>query len=184
MRFHETRIAGAFLIEAERRWDERGYFARLFCDSELVDKGLCASLRQVNTGFSPATGTLRGLHFQRLPHAEVKIVRCVRGSVYDVIVDLRPDSPTFKRWSGFELTAENGQMLYAPAGTAHGYLTLAPETELIYGTSCPYSPAAAFGVRYDDPAFGIDWPTSPSIVSVADQSWPVFHEGALRPAPG
>jgi dTDP-4-dehydrorhamnose 3,5-epimerase len=158
MRFVQTDIQGAFLIEPERRVDERGFFARMFCEKTLADRGLVGSLCQVNTGFSPSAGTLRGLHYQEDPHAEVKIMRCVRGAAYDVVVDLRPDSPTFKRWFGAELTADNGRLLYAPEGTAHGYLTLTDDAELLYMTSRPYAPQAARGVRFDDPAFAIAWP--------------------------
>lgn len=176
MRFDETTVNGAFVVVPERRNDERGFFARLFCDRELSERGLCGTVRQVNTGFSPRAGTLRGLHYQAPPYAEVKIVRCVRGAVFDVVVDLRPDSPTFKNWYGVELTADNGLLLYAPAGTAHGYLTLEPDTELIYATSVPYAPDAATGVRYDDPAFGIRWPGPAQVISAADQSWRPFHQ--------
>lgn len=175
MKFEATSVDGAFVVVPERRRDERGYFARIFCDRELAERGLCGTLRQVNTGFSPKPGTLRGLHFQAPPHAEVKLVRCVRGAVFDVIVDLRPDSPTFRRWFGTELSADNGLLLYAPAGTAHGYLTLQPDTELVYGTSMPYAPDAAAGVRYDDPAFGVHWPGPANVISAADKSWQPFE---------
>jgi dTDP-4-dehydrorhamnose 3,5-epimerase len=172
--FDELPIAGAYLIRPERRNDERGYFARTWCRQELAQHGLVDPIDQVNTGFSPATGTLRGLHFQTGVHAEVKIARCVRGAVFDVIVDLRPDSPTFRQWHGAELSAENGHQLYAPAGTAHGYLTLQADTELMYSTSRPYAPGAARGVRFDDPAFGIRWPAEIRVVSAADRDWPDF----------
>ena len=175
MRFENTAVDGAFLIEPERRVDERGFFARMFCEKELADYGLVGSMCQVNTAFSPRAGTLRGVHYQEAPHAEVKIMRCVRGAVYDVVVDLRPGSPTFKRWFGTELTAGNGRMLYAPEGTAHGYLTLADDTELMYMTSRPYAPQSARGVRFDDPAFAIQWPAAASMVSKADASWPDFQ---------
>jgi len=172
MLIREANIEGAFIIEPERRVDERGYFARMICDRELAERGLVGSIRQVNTGFSPRAGTLRGLHFQLPPHAEVKIARCLRGAVFDVAVDLRPDSPTYKRWTGVTLTEENGTMLYVPAGCAHGYLTLAASTELMYFTSMAYAPAAARGVRYNDPAFAIAWPAKVEVVSEADLSWP------------
>lgn len=177
MLIEETNVAGAFIIDPERRADERGYFARIFCDKELSECGFSGRIRQINSGFSPRSGTLRGLHFQEQPHAEVKIVRCVRGAVYDVVVDLRPDSPTFKQWYGAELTADNGRLLYAPEGTAHGYLTLTSDTELIYMTSSPYAAQAARGVRYDDPAFRIAWPAAVNVVSQADRSWPDFRDG-------
>ena len=174
MLFSDTEIDGAFLIEPERRADERGYFARVFCEKELAERGLVANISQANTGFSPRAGTLRGLHFQLAPHAEVKIARCLRGAVFDVALDLRPDSPTYRRWSGQLLSAENGRLLYVPAGCAHGYLTLAPDTELIYFTSVPYAPTAARGIRYDDPAFAIAWPATVEVISKADLSWPAF----------
>lgn len=174
MLFRETPVAGAFVIEPERRIDERGYFARVFCDHELADRGLDGSVRQINTGFSPRAGTLRGMHYQIEPHAEVKIVRCVRGAVFDVVLDLRRDSPTYARWHGVDLTAENGLQLYLPKGTAHGYLTLTDDSELVYSTSSPYAPDAARGVRYDDVAFGIQWPAAIRVISAADSSWPAF----------
>ena len=174
MVFEETAVAGAFVIRPQPRPDERGHFARIYCERELAARGLVASVSQINTGFSPLMGTLRGMHYQAAPDAEVKIARCVRGAAFDVVVDLRPESPTFKRWFGAELTAANGLMLYAPAGTAHGYLTLAPDTELIYLTSKPYAPESVRGVRFDDPAFGIVWPAAITLVSRADESWPDF----------
>ena len=174
MLFAETEIEGAYLIEPERRFDERGFFARMFCEKELADRGLTVSISQANTGFSPRSGTLRGLHFQLAPHAEVKIARCLRGSVFDVAVDLRPGSTTYRRWTGHLLSADNGKLLYVPEGCAHGYLTLAPDTELMYFTSAPYAPSAARGVRYDDPAFAIAWPAKVEVISKADLSWPAF----------
>jgi len=174
MLFAETEIEGAYLIEPERRFDERGFFARMFCEKELADRGLTVSISQANTGFSPRSGTLRGLHFQLAPHAEVKIARCLRGSVFDVAVDLRPGSTTYRRWTGHLLSADNGKLLYVPEGCAHGYLTLAPDTELMYLTSAPYAPSAARGVRYDDPAFAIAWPAKVEVISKADLSWPAF----------
>ena len=176
MLFEEVRVKGAFIIKPERRMDDRGYFARMYCERELADHGLVGRIGQINTGFSPRPGTLRGLHYQVSPHAEVKIIRCVRGAVYDVVVDLRPDSPTFKQWFGVELSADNGWLLYAPEGTAHGYLTLTNDTELIYMTSCPYAPQAARGVRFDDPAFAIEWPAEARVLSQADRSWPNFSD--------
>lgn len=174
MLFRETPVAGAFVIEPERRADERGYFARVFCERELSQRGLEGGIQQINTGFSPRSGTLRGMHYQVEPHAEVKIVRCVRGAVFDVVVDLRRDSPSFARWYGIELNENDGLQLYLPRGTAHGYLTLENDTELVYSTSSPYAPEAARGVRYDDPAFGIEWPAAIHVISAADSSWPLF----------
>lgn len=174
MMFEEGGVAGAFVIRPQLRLDERGHFARIYCQRELAERGLVSEVSQINTGFSPRAGTLRGMHYQASPHAEVKIARCVRGAAFDVVVDLRADSPTFKRWFGAELSASNGLMLYAPAGTAHGYLTLLPDTELIYLTSQPYAPDAVRGVRFDDPAFAITWPADITLVSQADRSWPNF----------
>jgi dTDP-4-dehydrorhamnose 3,5-epimerase len=174
MLFAETEIDGAYLIEPERRVDERGFFARVFCEKELAERGLAVSISQANTGFSPRAGTLRGMHFQLAPHAEVKIARCLRGSAFDVAVDLRPGSPTYRRWTGHLLSAENGKLLYLPEGCAHGYLTLAPDTELLYFTSAPYAPSGARGVRYDDPAFAIAWPAKVEVISKVDLSWPDF----------
>lgn len=178
MRFAETNISGALLIQMEPRRDDRGYFARMWCAEELRSRGLCPQVAQINTGFSPRAGTLRGLHFQVEPHSEVKIVRCLRGAVYDVIVDLRPGSATRFRWEGFTLTADSEQLLYVPKGCAHGYLTLEDRTELMYLTSTPYAPTAATGVRFDDPALGIVWPRSIEVVSEADRSWPSLESGA------
>jgi len=176
MQFDALPIAGAFLIRPTLRTDERGHFARLWCEEELRKQGLVDRVAQVNTGFSPKAGTLRGMHFQRAPHAEVKIARCVRGAVFDVAVDLRVASPTYRRWAGVELAPDNGCMLYVPEGCAHGYLTLAADTELIYFTSFRYEPGSAGGVRHDDPAFAIRWPVPVKVISTADASWPGFSD--------
>lgn len=172
MNFEPGAVDGAFLIRPQLRTDERGHFARIFCEQTMAARGLESRFPQVNTGFSPNRGTLRGMHVQTGEHAEVKLARCVRGRVFDVVVDLRPHSPTYRRWWGAELSPEDGAMLYAPAGTAHGYLTLAPDTELVYMTSRPYAPGAVGGVRWNDPAFAIAWPEAPTLVSAADQAWP------------
>lgn len=175
MNFEPLPVAGAYLISTQRRPDDRGYFARVFCRDTLTRQGLCGDFPQSNTGFNPRAGTLRGMHFQRAPHAEVKLAYCVRGAVYDVVLDLRPESPTFLKWSGAELSADNGLMLYAPAGTAHGYITLVDESELTYMTSRPYAPDAVDGVRHDDPAFDIRWPREVALASPADRAWPDFR---------
>lgn len=172
MIFEQCRVADAWVIRQEPRADERGYFARTYCVRELAERGLCTEIAQINTGFNPKSGTLRGLHYQSEPHSEVKMVRCTRGAVFDVIVDLRPHSPSFKRWFGIELSEDSGLALYAPAGTAHGYLTLRPDTELTYMTSRAYAPGAARGVRHDDSAFAIEWPAPIRLISTADRSWP------------
>ena len=174
MNFTPTTLAGSYLIQPLRREDDRGYFARVWCEREFAEHGLSTTLTQINVGFSPKKGTLRGMHYQAAPQAEVKLVRCTRGAVYDVMVDLRPDSPTHGRWYAVELTPENGRMLYVPEGFAHGYQTLADDSEIVYQTSRAYSPGCATGVAYDDPAFGIDWPLPATAMSDADRSWPAY----------
>jgi len=180
MIFRDTPLPGAYVLEPERIEDHRGFFARIWCKNELRARGLGCEVAQSNVGFSRRRGTLRGLHFQRPPHAEVKIVRCTRGSVFDVIVDLRPESPTYRRWFGVELSEENGKMLYVPEGCAQGYLTLADNTEIYYHTSEFYHPESASGVRYDDPEFGIAWPGEIAVMSQQDQHWP-DHSDRDRP---
>jgi dTDP-4-dehydrorhamnose 3,5-epimerase len=175
----ETRLGGAHLLDVETREDPRGFFARLWCGEELALRGLDARISQVNVGFNLRRGTVRGLHFQRVPHAEVKLVRCTAGAVYDVIVDLRPESPTHRQWIGVELGAENHRQLYIPEGVAHGYQTLTDAAEVCYQTSMPYAPESATGVRFDDPAFGISWPEPVTVVSDADRSWPDYVEESL-----
>jgi dTDP-4-dehydrorhamnose 3,5-epimerase len=173
--FAKGNVQGAYVVDLERREDERGYFARLWCDEEFSGQGLAGRVRQINTGYSTHAGTLRGMHLQRSPYEEAKVVRCVRGAVFDVAVDVRPGSPTHKQWVGVELTADNGRMLYVPAGCAHGYLTLVDSTELMYLTSAPYAPNSAVGVRYNDPAFAISWPAEIRVVSDADRGWPNYE---------
>lgn len=184
MIFTPTPLEGGYLIEPERREDDRGFFARVWCVDEFAQYGLSTELVQVNVGFSPRKGTLRGMHYQTAPAQEVKLVRCTRGAVYDVMVDLRTESPTHGRWYAAELTPDNGRMLYVPEGFAHGYQTLTDDSEIVYQTSCAYAPGCATGVAYDDPAFGIDWPMPPTAVSDADASWPAYephtHGGARR----
>jgi dTDP-4-dehydrorhamnose 3,5-epimerase len=176
MRFSETELAGAFVIDLERREDERGFFARAWCEEEFAAQGLDTRVSQCNVSFNERRGTLRGLHYQVPPHAEVKIIRCTSGAVYDVIVDLRPESSSYTRWIGVELTAENRRMLYIPEGFAHGYVTLEDETETYYQVSAPYAPQAERGARWDDPAFGIEWPEADELViSEKDRNWPDFR---------
>ena len=174
MRFHPTDLADAVLIEIEKRGDERGFFARTFCEEEFAQAGLVTRFVPANASASRKAGTLRGLHYQVAPHAETKVIRCTRGAIFDVIVDLRPDSPSYRRWQGFELTAAEGTMLYIPEGFAHGYQTLADDTEVAYQVSAPYAPGAEAGIRYDDPAFGITWPMPVTAISEKDVSWPDF----------
>jgi dTDP-4-dehydrorhamnose 3,5-epimerase len=176
MIFTPTTLADAVLVEMERREDERGYFARTFCRDEFAAHGLEADYPQANHSSNRLRGTVRGLHYQRAPHGEAKLVRCVRGAILDVIVDLRPGSPTRRRWEGFELTDRNGRILYVPPGFAHGFQTLEDGTEVVYQVSHPYTPAAEGGVRHDDPALGIAWPLPVSSISPKDASWPLLAE--------
>lgn len=171
MRFTPTTLKDAVLIDLEKRDDARGWFARTFCEEEFAAQGLKTRFVQHNASANPRAGTLRGMHFQNPPHAEVKVVRCTRGALFDAIVDLRPDSPTYGKWEGFELTAANGRMLYVPEGFGHGYLTLADDTEASYLVSYPYTPGAEGGLRYDDPAFGIAWPREVAVISEKDAAW-------------
>ena len=180
MIFKETKIGGVFVIELEPRRDNRGFFARQWCATEFTRAGLDARIAQINTARSTQAGTLRGMHFQTAPHAEAKLVRCARGAVFDVAVDLRSDSPTFCQWFGIDLDDESGRMLYIPEGCAHGYLTLAPGTDLVYQASVPYAPASATGVRYDDSAFNIAWPRSVEVISQQDLGWASFLGAAAR----
>jgi dTDP-4-dehydrorhamnose 3,5-epimerase len=173
--FEQTRLEGAYLIDLERREDERGFFARTWCADEFADHGLVNRLVQANVSWNARQGTLRGMHFQHPPHAETKLVRCTRGAIFDVIVDLRPDSETYKEWLGVELTDENRRALFVPEGFAHGYQTLVPDSEIIYQVSAAYAPQAEGGVRWDDPAFGIEWPDAGNaLLSGKDRSWPDF----------
>ncbi|NNE35410.1 MAG: dTDP-4-dehydrorhamnose 3,5-epimerase [Rhodothermales bacterium] len=171
MKFEEMSISGVYVIKPSPVVDDRGFFARVWCQQELKDHGLVHSSVQVNAGFNTHAGTVRGLHFQRAPHEEVKIVRCIRGAVYDVIVDLRPGSPTYRKWLSRELTDENREMLYVPEGCAHGYQTLTDNSEIQYHTSEFYSPESATGVRYNDPLLSISWPREATMVSNQDQTW-------------
>ena len=181
MIFRETHIRGAFVIEVEKRADARGFFGRAFCRKEFEAQGIRLEVLQANVGFNRSRGTLRGLHYQVPPFEEGKLVRCTAGALYDVIVDLRPESPTFKGWLGVELTAENRTMLYIPEGCAHGYLTLGDCTEIYYMVTQFYTPHAERGVRWNDPAFGIEWPISEDLViSEKDRSWPDWHEETTR----
>jgi dTDP-4-dehydrorhamnose 3,5-epimerase len=171
MVFLPTTIDGVWIVDPEPREDERGLFARVWCEETFAAKGLDSRLVQANTAFSRRQGTLRGLHYQAGAAAEAKLVRCTQGALYDVALDLRPDSPTRHAWVGVELSAANRRMLYIPRGCAHGYQTLGDGVELWYGTTHAYVPAAATGVRFDDPAFGIDWPEPVSVISPADAAW-------------
>lgn len=175
MKFCETTLPGAFLIDLEPVEDERGFFARSWCQREFADRGLNTNLVQCNISFNKKRGTLRGMHYQAAPHEEVKLVRCTHGAVYDVIVDLRRDSPVFKRWFGMELTADNRTMLYVPAGVAHGFQTLTDDAEVFYQMSEFYHSECARGVRWDDPAFGIQWTLNEEpVLSEKDRRYPLW----------
>lgn len=175
MIFTETELPGAFVVDLEPREDSRGFFARAWCADEFAQHGLNSRLVQSNLSFNDRAGTLRGMHFQRVPHAEAKLIRCTRGAIYDAIIDLRPDSATYRRWTAVELTAENRRALYVPEGFAHGYQTLEPSTETFYQVSEYYTPSAEGGVRWDDPAFGIEWPDpTNALLSDKDRTWPDF----------
>ncbi len=174
LHFHETKLHGAWLVGFTPARDHRGFFMRTFCAREFADRGLDALFVQHSISHSSAKGTLRGMHFQRAPHGEVKIVTCLRGAIWDVIIDLRPGSATFMRREGFSLSEENRYQLYIPEGFAHGFQTLVPNSEIGYLISAFYVPEAADGVRYDDPLFGIPWPFAPAAMSERDRSWPDF----------
>lgn len=175
MIFKETSIAGAHLIEPDPIRDGRGYFTRTWCQYEFESRGLNAALVQCSTSFNALAGTLRGIHFQAPPHMEAKLVRCTRGALFDVIVDMRKDSASYGDWAGFELTADNGHMVYMPEGVAHGFQTLAPETEIFYQISTHYAPDYAAGIRWDDPDLGVEWPVAGKrIISERDAGLPYF----------
>jgi dTDP-4-dehydrorhamnose 3,5-epimerase len=174
MIFRETTIPGAWIIDIAPIADHRGFFAMTWLPEELTRRGMNASLAQCNLAFNHKRGTLRGMHFQKAPHAQAKIIRATRGALLDVIVDLREDSPAFKKWAAVELTADNRRMLYMPEGIAHGYLTLTDDTEAYYHASSPWVPASEWGVRWDDPAFAIDWPITPTVISDKDANWPLW----------
>jgi len=177
--FTELALPGAYLIELEPYVDERGFFARVWCHRELEEHGLDTRVSQSSISYNRRRGTLRGMHFQVAPHAETKLVRCTRGSIHDVIIDLRPDSPTYLRHLAVELTAENRGTLYIPEGFAHGFQTLEDDTEVLYQMTTPYSPAHARGVRWNDPTFGIEWPIADPIIIERDDSYPDFAEQVL-----
>ena len=178
MKFTETRLPGAYIIDIEPVEDDRGFFARSWCKNEFAAQGLNTSLAQCNISFNKKKGTLRGLHYQERPYEEAKLVRCTRGAIYDVIVDLRPDSPVRRAWIAVELSADNGRTFYIPKGFAHGFQTLTDDAEVLYHMSEFYHPEAAHGVPWNDPAFGINWPILPPILSVRDQSYVCLRNGS------
>jgi dTDP-4-dehydrorhamnose 3,5-epimerase len=176
MIFTESSINGVFVLDVKRIEDERGFFGRIWCQKEFDEHGIDSRFMQINTALSHRKGTLRGMHYQEEPNAETKVIRCSRGSVFDVAIDIRPSSVTFKQWFGVELSAENQKMLVVPSGCAHGYQTLKDATELMYLTSAFYAPQSARGLRYDDRAFAIQWPLYVSVISSADATWPYFEQ--------
>lgn len=177
MKFVDTGLAGALVLELEPQTDERGFFARTFCEREFAQRGLCTRFVQGGMSHNPRAETLRGLHFQAPPHAETKIMRCIQGALFDVIVDLRPGSATYCRWFGVELTAANRRALYVPEGFAHGFQTLQAETTVLYQLSSFFEPSAARGVRWDDPAFGIQWPPAAArLISARDRGFEDFRK--------
>ncbi len=174
MIFHSTPLSDAYTIAWEARQDDRGLFARAFCAEEFSRQGLRTSFTQANISSNRLAGTVRGMHFQAEPHAEVKLVRCVKGALYDVIVDNRPESPTYLRWFGAELSDANGLMMYVPQGFAHGYQALSDDATAFYLVSTPYAPHAEAGLRHDDPRLAIRWPLPVASVSLKDSSWPLL----------
>jgi dTDP-4-dehydrorhamnose 3,5-epimerase len=184
MKFIKTKISGVYVIECELWEDERGYFDRLFCKDELAKSGIQFDIAQINHSFSRYKGTLRGLHFQKEPNAQDKLAKCLRGALYDVVVDLREDSPSYGQWIAEELSEENKKMLLVPKGCAHGFQTLTDNCEVIYFMSEFYSPAHSSGVLWDDPFFGVKWPILNPILSEQDKNWPLFdnkHESHYAP---
>lgn len=176
MIFTPTPIDGAYIVDIERREDERGFFARMYCHEEFAAAGLEPTVRQGNLSYNVHTGTLRGMHFQQAPHQETKLVRCTRGAVFDVIVDLREDAPSYLTHVAVRLDADNYRAVYVPRYCAHGYLTLESGSEVSYLVSADYTPGHAGGLRYDDPALGIDWPAPANIVSAQDRAWPLITQ--------
>ena len=179
MIFHETKLPGAFVIEPERFEDERGSFSRNWSQREFDARGLTAHFVETNSSLSLKPGTLRGMHFQTPPHAQAKLVCCTQGSIYDVIIDLRVDAPTFKQWEAVELSAENCLLLYIPQGFAHGFQTLKENTEVLYQVSAYFEPESAGGVRWNDPAFGIKWPDATRTIIARDNEYPDFDPIAM-----
>lgn len=176
MKFFETPLKGAFVIDLEKREDERGFFARTWDKDEFEAHGIYRIPVQTNMSFSKKKGTIRGMHYQIVPHQESKVIKCVNGAIYDVIIDLRPDSPTFKKWFGVELSAENHKMLFVPEGFAHGFLTLKDNTEVIYQVSAFYNFESERVIRYNDPSFNIKWPIEVTVLSEKDKTNPDYKE--------
>ena len=174
MKYLETSVQGCFIIEPDRFDDERGYFSKIWDHKEFAQRGLSTDFAQFNLAYNHKAGTLRGMHFQTAPHEEVKLVRCTRGAVFDVIIDLRLKSPTHLKWSGVELTEENYRTYYVPKGCAHGYITLTDKAEVTYNVSTAYAPQSANGVRWNDSVFGIKWPMQPAVINARDNTYPDY----------
>lgn len=184
MIFTETPISGAYHVEVQPHRDDRGLFARASCQDEFAAHGITTPFVQANFSQNHAAGTLRGVHYQLPPHEEGKFVRCLRGAIYDVVVDLRPDSPTYRQWHAEVLTADRRNALYVPEGCGHAYQTLMDDTEVFYQVTSAYAPGAEQGLRYDDPALGIDWPRAVTMISEKDRSWPDFEPAAPEKSSG
>ncbi|MFK5893279.1 MAG: dTDP-4-dehydrorhamnose 3,5-epimerase [Pseudomonadota bacterium] len=180
MIFKETKLQGAFVIEINKIGDERGFFGRSWCKKEIEEAGLNANISQINTSLSKEKGTLRGLHFQIAPYQECKMIRCTRGAIFNMVVDVRPNSPTFLQWSGETLTEDNHKAFYSSEGFAQGFITLEDDTEITYFSSEFYAPGMDWGVRYNDPQIAIELPIDPVVVSEKDQSWPDFKIEFLK----
>jgi dTDP-4-dehydrorhamnose 3,5-epimerase len=179
MIFTETKLKDAFIIEIKKIEDERGFFGRSWCKREMEEHGLNSNVVQQNTSLSKMKGTIRGLHYQKHPYEETKLIRCTKGAIFDVIIDLRKDSPTFLQWMGVELTEDNYKMLYIPEKFAHGFLTLTNNSEVTYLVTQFYSPGVEGGIRFDDPVFNIQWPVPVEVVSDKDKSHPDFNPSEL-----
>jgi len=175
MKISETEIPGLYTLGLEPHVDERGFFARAFCKDELAAAGIDMPTPQINLSRNTVRGTLRGMHFQHPPDAEAKIIRCVRGRIFDVVADICPESPTYRKWLGFVLDADGGEALHVPPGCAHGFITLQNSCDVLYQMSRPYAPGKAAGFRYDDPAFAISWPEQVQVISQNDLAWPAWH---------
>ena len=174
MLFTETKLEGAFIIDIQKIGDDRGYFGRAYCRKEFMENGLMSEMVQTNVSFNKIKGTLRGFHYQVSPHEEAKLVRCTSGAIYDVIIDLRPDSLTYMKWFGIELTEGNSKMLYVPEKFAHAFITLGDNTAVTYQVSQFYTPGAEAGIRWNDTDFGVQWPVEPKLISEKDRQWPDF----------
>lgn len=174
MIFTETKLKGAFILDVKKLEDERGFFGRSWCQREMEEHGLNANVVQANVSYNHKKGTLRGMHYQLSPYEETKLVRCTRGAIYDVIIDLRPESPTYKQWIGVELTADNYRMLFVPERFGHGFITLEDNTDVTYQVTQFYTPGAERGIRWNDPAFNIEWPIEPVIISEKDKVHPDY----------